>query len=311
MIKLIIGGSGLIGINLYLELIKRNQEAYIIDNLSGENSYNLNLIDKEHFIYCDIRDEKKLTQIIRDLNPQIVYNLAAHFANQKSIYFPHSDIETNIIGQLNIINAISKLKNLEKVFYASSSSIYESKYFSNESEAVYPHGTPYSINKFVGELYFKYFHLRSKTPVIIGRLFNTYGPGEVSSDFRNVIPRFIHNALINSPLIISGKGKETRDFTFVGDLVNILIRLVESKNINDFSIFNIGTGIETEIKKLSTLIIDLCDSQSEITYISSRDWDQTTKRKSNNLKLLEQFDLEFTPLEIGLEKTIKWYKSLR
>ena len=118
-------------------------------------------------------------------------------------------------------------------------------------------------------------------------------------------------ATLNSPLIISGKGKETRDFTFVGDLVNILIRLVESKNINDFSIFNIGTGIETEIKKLSTLIIDLCDSQSEITYISSRDWDQTTKRKSNNLKLLEQFDLEYTPLEIGLEKTIKWYKSLR
>ena len=157
MINLIIGGSGLIGITLYLELIKRNQEVYVIDNLSGENSYNLNLIDKEHFIYCDIRDEKKLTQIIHDLDPQIVYSLAAHFANQKSIYFPHNDIETNIIGQLNIINAISNLKNLEKVFYASSSSIYESKYSSNESENIYPHGSPYSINKFVGELYFKYF----------------------------------------------------------------------------------------------------------------------------------------------------------
>ena len=185
---LITGGTGSLGTALTRRLLSLDVEQIRIfsrnefKQISMESELN---DDRLRFLIGDIRDEKKLTQIIRDLNPQIVYNLAAHFANQKSIYFPHSDIETNIIGQLNIINAISKLKNLEKVFYASSSSIYESKYFSNESEAVYPHGTPYSINKFVGELYFKYFHLRSKTPVIIGRLFNTYGPGEVSSDFRN------------------------------------------------------------------------------------------------------------------------------
>src|SRR5438128_9250758 len=106
--------------------------------------------------------------------------------------------------------------------------------------------TPYQITKMLGELYCNFFFNHHELPVVRCRFFNSYGPGEVPGQYRNVIPNFIWSALNNEPLVITGTGDETRDFIFVDDLVQGLI-LAATHPDAEGQAFNLGTGIETDV----------------------------------------------------------------
>ncbi len=309
-VVLITGGAGAIGINLVEVLLKNDvSKIAIIDNLSSGNINFLPKSEKIFFYSIDIFRVDELKTIMEEVSPNYIFHLAAHFANQNSVDHPLSDIQTNIIGTMNLLELSKNNKNLKKFVYSSSSCVYGDSKIMSEEDFIYPHETPYAINKYTAELYIKYYAHLFKVPSITIRIFNTYGPYEVAGKYRNVIPKFIENALMNKDIVITGDGNETRDFTYSEDTIALLIRAAVSKE-NSGDYFNAGTGEETKIVNLAKTIIRLTDSTSKINFVQRRDWDLVTKRVSNIEK--SQKILDYNPivkLEDGLKKYIKWYKD--
>lgn len=310
-VVLVTGGAGAIGVNLIKELLNCGvNKIVIIDNLSSGNLNFLPKNSKIEFYSVDIYRLDELTSIMDEVMPDYIFHLAAHFANQNSVDHPLSDIQTNIIGTMNLLETSKNNKNLKKFIYASSSCVYGNSEIMNEKDFIYPHETPYAINKYTGEIYTKYYAHLFQIPTVSIRIFNTYGPYEVAGKYRNVIPNFIEKALNNEDIIITGDGNETRDFTYSSDTINLLIKAALSNEKNG-DYFNAGTGTETKIKDLAKKIITLTNSKSNIIFQKRREWDLVIKRVSDITLSKDKFG--YNPsinLTDGLQKYIQWYRKV-
>lgn len=304
---LITGGAGAIGSRLAETLsVDKENIICVIDNLSAGNNNKVNDVE---YVYLDISNEEKLNRFFENYRPEYIYHLAAHFANQNSVDYPLSDAKTNVLGTINLLENQRKNQNLKKFIYASSSCVYGNIENMVEDATLFPYDTPYAINKYVGEMYCKYYSEIQKIPTICVRIFNTYGPGEIPGKYRNVIPNFILKALKNEPITITGSGNETRDFTFIDDTVQLLM-LAAVSHFNKAEVFNGGTGQSITIKKMAESIIQLTNSASTIKYLPSRNWDHVKERKSNNIKAKNFLNYNPSTLfEDGLKKTIDWIKT--
>lgn len=304
---LITGGLGAIGQNLSKQLNNEQDcEITIIDNLSSSGL--INNFEK-NFHYLDISNTEKLISFFRSYKPQVVFHLAAHFANQNSVDHPISDVATNVIGIINLFESQKSNSELKKIVYASSSCVYGNLNIMREGSPVLPFETPYAINKFTGELYCKYYSEIFGLPNVIIRIFNSFGPGELSGKYRNVIPNFISKALKGEDIVITGTGNETRDFCYVDNTVSLL-RLAADSNYKDSQIFNGGTGIATRIIDLAELILELTGSNSKIVLQDKRDWDHVQERKADISISCEQ--LNYMPdvdLKKQLSNTIQWFQD--
>ena len=224
---LVTGGAGAIGSNLVKTLSKlETKKITIIDDLSSGHQWNIPANPKIDFVKGDILDEEKLKLAFK-AKPEIVYHLAAHFANQNSVDNPERDLMVNGMGTLKVLEH-ARLVGVERFIYASSGcGIYgsDSKMPFEEHDVSMKLYTPYQVTKMLGELYTNYFHNLYHLPIVNARFFNSYGPGEVPGRYRNVIPNFFYWAMNKQPLPITGTGDETRDFTYVGDIVRGLLAM--------------------------------------------------------------------------------------
>jgi nucleoside-diphosphate-sugar epimerase len=146
-------------------------------------------------------------------------------------------------------------------------------------------------------------------PTVSIRIFNTYGPYELAGKYRNVIPNFIEKALNGEDLIITGTGKETRDFTYVDDLIDLMLSAALSPS-KDGEIFNGGTGSKTEVANMAEIIKEVAESNSNLVFKPARNWDKVKDRVSDLSRSASE--LGYAPkvnIREGLEKTIKWYKD--
>ena len=226
-IVLVTGGAGAIGSNLVKTLSDlETKKIIIIDDLSSSYEWNIPASPKVAFIKGSILDDEKLRWAFKE-KPQIVYHLAGHFANQNSVDNPETDLMVNGMGTLKVLEH-AHLVGVERFIYASSGcGIYgaDSKMPFEEHDVSMKLYTPYQVTKMLGELYTNYFYNLYHLPIVNARFFNSYGPGEVPGKYRNVIPNFFYWSLNKQPLPITGTGDETRDFTYVGDLVNGLLAM--------------------------------------------------------------------------------------
>lgn len=307
---LIAGGMGAIGKNLIITLnSKFDCSILVIDNISSENKNFVSFFDNYNNVrveILDISNKEKLNVLIKEFNPNYIFHLAAHFANQNSVDFIYSDLNTNVIGTLNLLEASRQLLSLEKFIYASSSCVYGNSTLMSETDSIFPYDTPYAINKYIGEMYMKYFYHQFNLPTISIRIFNTYGPFDVPGKYRNFIPNLVKSALQNDDILITGDGNETRDFTYVSDTCNLLI--LASQHIGEYDVFNSGTGVGTSINHLVNLVTKRVSSKSNIIYSKRRTWDTVEHRKSNIGKA--KLQLSYHPsvtLEDGLELYIEWF----
>lgn len=309
---LVTGGAGSIGANVIRRLLSDNAEKIIIiDNLtSGREEF---LPDDARIVFerSDIADTARMLKLLGDTEPNYIFHLAANFANQNSIEHPYLDIQSNIIGTLNLLEGARRLHSLRKFIYTSSSCVYGTQEEMAETNYVYPYETPYAINKYAAELYVKHHADLYGLPTLSVRLFNSYGPYELAGKYRNVIPNFIALALEGKPLTITGTGMETRDFVYVEDSVELLC-LMALSDVGDGSFYNSGSGRETTIEELAQEIIRLSDSSSELSFIPRRDWDKVSKRVSDTTKTRTTFGFKpsFT-LQEGLKRTIEWTKTVQ
>jgi len=279
------GGAGFIGSHLAEGLLKRGYQVRILDDLStgkldnithlldpiptksriphhiGTNPKNsMNPTNSTNpavdFIPGSITDLSLLTKLFRGID--FVFHQAAVPSVPRSIDDPQATHEANLTGTLNVLLA-AKDNGVKKVIYASSSSVYGDTPTLPKREDMLPDPrSPYAVAKLAGEYYCRVFQQVYGLPTACLRYFNVYGPRQdPDSQYAAVIPRFIHLARNNSSPVIYGDGEQTRDFTFIKDVVDANILAAES---NASGIFNIGRGERVSINNLAGLIIKLVGS---------------------------------------------------
>lgn len=308
---LVTGGAGAIGSNLVLELANAGaQKIIVLDDLSSSEKWNIPSLPNVLFSQGDILDEIKLKRVFFE-EPEYVFHLAAFFANQNSIDHPERDLQVNGMGTLRLLE-YSALTKVKRFVYASSGcSIYGSHApMPLKEDFMSMHlSTPYQITKMLGELYCNFFNHQYEVPCVKTRFFNSYGPGEIPGQYRNVIPNFIYWAMSGKALPITGTGEETRDFTYVGDIVDGLLRSgVMPEAVGQE--FNLASGREIQIKQLAEMINNITGNKAGINYAPRRKWDT----KSRILASVEKANklIGYSPnttFEEGLPKAIEWFKN--
>ena len=275
---LVTGGAGAIGSNLVKSLNELEPKKIIIlDDLSSSYEWNIPKSSKIQFIRGSILNDETLNWAFKE-KPNIVYHLAAHFANQNSVDNPETDLMVNGMGILKVLE-YSHLIGVDRLIYASSGcGIYgsDSKIPFEEPDVSMKLYTPYQVTKMLGELYTNYFHNLYGLPIVNARFFNSYGPGEVPGKYRNVIPNFFYLALNKKSLSITGSGDETRDFTYVGDIVNGLLAMAYYKEAIGEAI-NLATGREIKIRDLAEWINKISGNTAGIVFKERRNWDKKTR----------------------------------
>jgi len=308
---LITGGAGCIGSNLTRALLKAEPEMIIIiDDLSASYEWNMPKHQKVVFIHGSILDEEKMKRAF-SYKPHYVFHLAAHFANQNSVDHPETDLLVNGLGTLKTLE-YANLTGVEKFIFASSGcSVYGSQApLPLKEDFISLHlDTPYQIHKLLGELYCNYFHNYYGLPVAIARYFNVYGPGEVPGKYRNVIPNFIWWAMHSQPLPITGTGEETRDFTYVEDIVDGTLRMgVVEEAVGEA--INLASGTETRIIDLANWINEITGNKAGIIFKPRRDWDKAIRRRASIEKAKKILGYEpKTDMKTGLRKVYEWIKE--
>ena len=307
---LVTGGAGAIGSSLVRSLAEHGASVVVLDNLVSGARWNVVSDPNVMFVEGDICDEVKLKRVFFE-RPEIIFHLAAFFANQNSVDHPEADLQVNGLGTLRLLE-YSVLSGVDRFVYASSGcSIYGSSApLPLTEDFMSMHlTTPYQITKMLGELYCNFFHHHHELPVVKARFFNSYGPGEIPGQYRNVIPNFVYWALRGQALPITGTGDETRDFTFVGDIVDGLLRsgLIEEAIGCEF---NLASGRETSIRSLAEQILALTGSEAGIAFAPKRKWDTKSRLCASTERAGRVIGYApNTDFEVGLGQTIDWFKQ--
>ena len=308
---LISGGAGAIGTNLCRALSDAGAGVIIIlDDLSSGYTWNIPERPNIMFVPGSVTDDIALKRVFLE-KPKYVYHLAAFFANQNSVDYPEKDINVNGLGTLKMLE-YSMFTGVERFIYASSGcSIYGSAAPLPLTEEFMSMNlsSPYQITKMLGELYCNFFYNHHGLKVVKTRFFNSYGPGEVPGQYRNVIPNFIYWAMKGQTLPITGTGEETRDFCYVGDLVNGLLRAAHYEEAIGQE-FNLASGVETKIKDLAEMINQSTGNKAGMSIKSRRKWDTKSRLLASTEWAKQLIGYEPTMnFQRGLATTIEWFKA--
>ena len=315
MKKIIVtGGLGFIGSNLTINLLKKNYKVLNIDKKSyASNIYNIKGFQNNknyEFCNCNLLNTKKVSKILFNFKPDIIFNLAAETHVDRSIDKPDIFIKSNIIGTFNLLEVFRKFyKKSKKIkfIHVSTDEVYGDilKSRSKENSAYLP-SSPYAASKASSDhlvySYFKTFNL----PVIITNCSNNYGPRQHPE---KLIPKLIYNLIHNKNLPIYGKGKNSREWLFVEDHCDALVLISKKGKVGNF--YNIGsnknlTNIEIS-KKLLKIAKSLCQTKSQIKFVKDRPG-HDIRYALNSKKIQEELGwYPKTNFKTGLKKTFEWY----
>ena len=299
------GGAGFIGSNLAEELLKKH-EVTVIDNLSTGRIDNLDqIIDKINFIEGSITDLDLLKDAFSGADT--VFHEAAIPSVQRSVDNPIASNEANVEGTLKVLVA-AKDCNVRKLVYAASSSAYGDTPTLPKYEEMKPNPkSPYAISKLTGEYYCRVFSDVYGLKTACLRYFNVYGPRQnPQSQYAAVIPRFITRILAHEPPVIYGDGEQTRDFTFVKDVVKANILAMQSPAEG---VFNIACGQRVSLNDLAGKLMDITGIKLDPIYEKPRQGD--VRDSLADISSAGE-KLGYKPnynLNSGLEGTIKWFQK--
>lgn len=308
---LVTGGAGCVGSNLCQKLSRLDaKKVIILDDMSSAYEWNIPQGKNVQFVKGSILDDEMLRRAFKE-RPQYVFHLAAHFANQNSVDNPEKDLMVNGLGILKVLQH-AHMVGVDRFVYSSSGcGVYglESKMpFQEHDISIHLH-TPYQVTKLLGELYTNYFHNLYDLPIVNARFFNVFGPGEVPGRYRNVIPNFFYWAMNKQALPITGDGTETRDWTYVGDIVDGLLSMgVVDKAIGEA--INLGSGKEHRVVDMAETVNRLAGNDQGIKFAERRNWD-VKKQLLSSIEKAERI-LDYDPkveFENGLVKVHKWFSN--
>jgi len=306
---LITGGAGFIGSHLCERLLKEGNEVICLDNyFTGSKKNIIHLLDNPYFEL--IRHDITMPFFVE---VDEIYNLACPASPIHYQYNPIKTIKTSVMGAINMLGLAKRIN--AKILQASTSEVYGDPLIHPQTEDYWGHVNPigsrscYDEGKRCAESLFVNYYHRNKVRIKIARIFNTYGPHMNANDGR-VVSNFIVQALKGEDITIFGDGMQTRSFQYVDDLVEGLIRLMNTPE-NFHGPINIGNPNEFTMKELAEQVIRLTNSKSKITYHPLPEDDPMKRRPDISLarKELNNWEPE-VQLEEGLEKTINYFRTI-
>jgi UDP-glucose 4-epimerase len=260
---LVTGGAGFIGSHLVERLVKDKHSVTVIDNLLRGNKIPDYIQPQITFIEGDVRDKELVIDAMQGID--VVYHFAAVLGVDVVADYPVETMDVEVIGTRNVIEGIHKHK-VKQLLYASTSGIYSHSAIEKTSlseEVLVDPRTSYAMAKRYNEIYLASHFEEKGVNTVALRFFNVYGERQ---DNRMVIPRFLEQAAVNLPLTVFGDGRQTRDFTYIEDVIESCIRLLQTTG---FHIVNIANEEEWTISRLAEIIINQTASSSNITYVDA------------------------------------------
>jgi nucleoside-diphosphate-sugar epimerase len=305
---LVTGGAGFIGSNIAEELVKRGYEVRIIDNfLTGKKENISSLLDKIELIEGDIRDYDACSSALDGVD--FVLHQAALPSVPRSIEDPLLTTEINIKGTLNILLA-SREAEVKGFVFASSSSVYgDDPNLPKKEDNVGNPLSPYAVSKLAGEKYCRIFSQIFGLSTVCLRYFNIFGPRQdPSSQYAAVIPNFITRMLKGESPTIFGDGEQSRDFTYVSNVVEANILASKAQGASG-EVFNIACGEKTTVNSLALKLNEVLKEKISPSYDKPRPGDvrHSFADISKARKMLKYEPL--VPFGKGLEETIRWYRE--
>ncbi len=303
---LVTGGAGFIGSNIIEELLKRNFSVRVLDNISTGKRENLkDFVNDIEIIEGDIRSYHVVNRAMKNI--EVVLHQAALPSVPRSIYDPITTNEVNVGGTLNVLYA-AKENKVRRVVFASSSSVYGDNPELPKHEGMIPNPlSPYAVSKLAGEKYCQVFSKLYGLETVIFRYFNVFGPRQdPDSQYSAVIPKFIKAMLNNERPIIYGDGTQSRDFTYVANVVEANI-LAATNPIDSGLVMNCACNGNISLNKLVGELNKLLGKNLEPIYDKPRPGD--IKHSYADISLISA-KLNYLPrisFTKGLELTLTSY----
>jgi len=318
---LITGGAGFIGSHLAEALLARGDEVLILDNLSTgsmENIRHLKTNPRLHYWIDSVMNKRLLAELVDESD--VVIHLAAAVGVRLIVESPVHTIDTNIRGTELVLQAAQKKK--KTVFIASTSEVYGKSTqipFDEDGDLVmgptckgrWSYAASKALDEFLALAYYK----EKKLPVVIGRFFNTIGPRQIGR-YGMVVPNFVRQALDGNPITVFGTGKQSRCFCYVGDVVQALLKLIDTPAAVG-QVFNIGSSEEISIEDLAEMIRRQLKSSSEIKYVPydqayEEGFEDMLRRVPSTQKIQKHIAWRAsTPLDITIDMIARYFVEKR
>ena len=304
---LVTGGAGFIGSHLTEKLHQNNIEVLVVDNLLTGKKENLLSLDLENTIYGDVGSEETL-KIIKNFNPDVCFHLAAQSSVVISVEDPLLDFEHNLLQPVQLIKTLLETDCKQFIFTSSGGTIFGEPEVIPTSEDDYAGepASPYGLaKKKLNELIEVMLQNETMSYSILN-LSNVYGPRQDPHGEAGVMSIFTGKLMNNETPIIYGDGKQTRDYVYVLDVVDALIKSAET---DDNLFLNIGTGVETSVNELVSILSQKISWDGEPEYAPKREG-ELLRSVLNNERAMSQIGWEpkYT-LDTGLDELISWFSK--
>lgn len=278
---LVTGGAGFIGSNLVDALLARGHAVRVLDDLSTGKRSNLPHHPSLEFLEGDVAVAEQVGQAV--LGCKAVVHLAAVASVQASVERPLETHRSNLVGTLNVCEAMREA-GVRRVVFASSAAVYGNNGEGRAIDEATPPAplTPYAADKLASEHYLDFYRRQHALEPAVFRFFNIYGPRQdPSSPYSGVISIFTERARQGQPISVFGDGEQTRDFVFVGDLVEILIQALERDRLED-GVVNVGLNEAVSLNQLLSFIGDVLGGLPPVHYQAARPGDIRHSRADNS-----------------------------
>lgn len=301
---LVTGGAGFIGSHVCDAFLARGNEVCVIDNLSRGQIGRV----PEGVKVCkaSILDVPALSALIAEFRPELICHLAAQVDVRVSVEFPSKDAEANVIGMINVLDA-ARIVGARVIFSSTGGAIYgEDAQVPSPEDTLPAPSSPYGVAKYCAEQYIGLYNRLFGTTHAILRFANVYGPRQGGVGEAGVVSIFCGNGIHGKSLTVYGDGQQTRDYVYVGDVVQAFLAAAD---YGKPGIWNIGSGTEVTVLELGALVARLTGRDSQIVFAPARtgellrsalDWDRAKQ------------DLGWRPitsLADGLQAVVSWFEA--
>jgi UDP-glucose 4-epimerase len=298
---LITGAAGFLGSSLANHLAREGHQVRGLDDLSTGDPQAL--APDVHFTRGDVADRPKLWTLLQDV--EVVYHLAARVSVPESMVYPRDYNSVNVGGTVALMEALRDV-GIKRVVLASSGAVYGDLDQQPLDETLTPlPRSPYAVSKLAAEYYVRTIGSLWNIETVSLRIFNAYGPGQhLPPSHPPVVPHFLQQGLRGGTLVAHGTAEQSRDYVYVDDVVSAMVAASTAPGVNGL-VINIGSGMETTIKDLVRLVLDVVGSNSNVVYHTQSSGGVTRMKADLNLareKLRYQPSIK---LEEGLRLTLK------
>ena len=292
------GGAGFIGSHAVDAYVEAGHDVLVVDDLSTGRRENLN--PRARFHQLDIGD-RQTAELIRDEKP------AAQMDVRRSVADPLFDARVNVLGTIHLLEAARQAGVQRVLLVSSGGAVYgeQEAFPAPETHATNP-VSPYGVSKRAGELYAFFYQAEYRLPFVALRYANVYGPRQDPHGEAGVVAIFTGRMLRGEPVVVNGDGKQTRDYVYVGDVARANLLALDTRATGPF---NIGTGVETDVNTLASLLLAAAGSRSEVRHGPAKSGEQRrsvidSRRAAELLGWRPEMSLAD-----GLGRTVAWFRQ--